>query len=60
MYTGLPLMYYTGSYRFMTIKDFRYELALAYFMELFLQLIPMLAIITKNNDRLSFTAILDP
>lgn len=49
LYSALHLLLYTGFYRLLPSRDFPFELAVGYSLELFLSMVPMLFCIIFNN-----------
>jgi hypothetical protein len=49
LYSALHLLLYTGFFRLLPSRDFPYELAVGYALELFLSMVPMLFCMIFNN-----------
>jgi len=49
LYSALHLLLYTGFFRLLPSRDFPYELAVGYSLELFLSMVPMLFCMIFNN-----------
>ena len=53
-------MFYTGTYRFLETYTFKIEIAVAILIELFISIIPPLAIMVTNNDRVKENSKIEP
>lgn len=49
LYSAMHLLLYTGFFRLLPSRDFPYELAIGYALELFLSMVPMLFCMIFNN-----------
>lgn len=50
MYFGLLSYFYTGGYRLLPAKDFRYEILIGYAIEIVTLIFPMLYCLVNNNS----------
>lgn len=58
LYSAMHLLLYTGFFRLLPSRDFPYELAVGYALELFLSMVPMLfCMIFNNAETLEKTAL---
>ena len=53
MYTFLPLMFFTGSHRLLSVKNFRLEVIVGLIVDLFSYVIPLFFLIGINNATFS-------
>jgi len=52
MYTFLPLMFFTGSYRTLNLKNFKAEVAIGLALDFFLYILPLFLLQLLNNATL--------
>jgi hypothetical protein len=52
MYTFLPLMYFTGSYRTLDLKNFKTEVGIGFILDFFFYILPVILLQALNNATL--------
>ncbi len=52
MYTFMPLMFFTGSYRHLELKNFKNEVGMGFVLDFFFYVLPLIMLQALNNATL--------